>query len=116
MVGRYDEGGLCVVGEGTSKILKETVRKTSEKDGITAKNTFPLFFSRSDHIVFYRKKIPFLCFNTGTDKKNYHSHRDDLDNVDFKGMETVAAFVKQVVEELGNVSKKSDFKKRDSKK
>jgi len=115
MVGRYDEGGLCVVGEGTSKILKETVQKISEQEKIATKKSSFLFFFGSDHFVFYQQKIPFLCFNTGGDKKNYHSPKDDVDSIDFKGMEIVAAFGKQVIEELGNSSKKSDFKKLDKK-
>ena len=102
MVGRYDEGGLRIAGKGTSKLLKETVRNVSEKKEIIPKKKFPLFFFRSDHIVFYRQKIPFLCFNTGIDKKNYHSHKDDVDSIDFKGMETIAGFAQQVIAELGN--------------
>ncbi|MCL2289473.1 MAG: M28 family peptidase [Bacteroidetes bacterium] len=116
MVGRYDEGGLCVIGESTSKILKETVQKISEKEQIRTKKSSFIFFFGSDHFVFYQQKIPFLCFNTGGDKKNYHTPKDDVDSIDFEGMKIVATFGKQVIEELGNSSKKSDFKKMDSKK
>jgi S1-C subfamily serine protease len=67
----------------------------------------------SDHYLFYSKNIPFLCLNTGDDKNNYHRPQDRADSVDFKGMEKIAKFAKQVIIELGNDSKDPNFKKID---
>ena len=116
MVGRYDQGGLSLMGEQSSKILGKTVRKIAGREEINMIPSSHQFFSGSDHFVFYKKNIPFLCFNTGDDKRNYHRPRDMADSIDFKGMETIAGFAKQVVAELGNDSKEPKFKKIDSKK
>jgi len=116
MVGRYDQGGLSLMGEQSSKILEKTVRKISGTEEISMIPSSRQFFSGSDHFVFYKKNIPFLCFNTGDDKGNYHRPRDMADSIDFKGMEMIAGFAKQVIMELGNDSKEPKFKKIDAKK
>jgi hypothetical protein len=116
MVGRYDQGGLCLIGTETSKILKKTVTEISTKNRITVNASAPIFLVGSDHYVFYKKNIPILCFNTGEDKRNYHRPRDLADSIDYKGLEIVADFAKQVVEKLGNNPNKPNFKKIDQKK
>ncbi|MCL1968041.1 MAG: M28 family peptidase [Bacteroidetes bacterium] len=105
MVGRYDQGGIRILGKNLSKLLNETVKKTSEKEQIKTKQSH-VAFMRSDQHSFYQQKIPFLCFNTGNDLKNYHTPKDDADKIDFKGMVIVAKFAAQIVQELGNEPKK----------
>jgi putative aminopeptidase FrvX len=115
MVGRYDLGGLRILGEGFSKLLKETVKNISEKGEFkTKKSALP--FMASDQYTFYKKKISFLCFNTGNDLKNYHKSSDDADKIDFKGIEMVANFAAQIVQELGNNPKKPVLKRMENKK
>jgi metal-dependent amidase/aminoacylase/carboxypeptidase family protein len=109
MVGRCDKGGIRILGGSFSKLLKETVKKVSEKEQIKTKKS-GLPFMASDQYTFYKKKIPFLCFNTGNDLKNYHKISDDADKIDFKGMEMVANFAAQIVQELGNDPKKPALK------
>jgi hypothetical protein len=116
MVGRYAQGGLCIMGKESSPLLEKTVKKISSKEKIKSNNPSSLFFSGSDHYGFYKKNIPFLCFYTGEDKNNYHRPRDLADSIDYKGMETVANFAKQVIKELGDDSNKPKFKKIDQKK
>ena len=111
MVGRYDQDGLSIMGEQSSKILEKTVRKISGKEKMNMEKPSFQFFNGSDHYVFYLKNIPFLCFNTGDDTKNYHRPKDIADSIDFKGMEMIATFAKQVIAELGNDNKKNHFKK-----
>ena len=113
MVGRYDDGGLCLMGKESSKILETTVKKESKKEKITVNKSASLFFVGSDHYPFYLKNIPVLCFNTGNDLKNYHTPRDKAERIDFAGMETIAGFAKEVVTELGNNPKDPVFKKMD---
>jgi hypothetical protein len=116
MIGRYEQGGLCVMGKETSSILEKTVKQISSKEKIDIKNSSPIFLSGSDHYGFYKKDIPFLCFNTGDDKGSYHRPKDRADSVDYKGMKMVANFAKQVIEELGDNPNKPKFKKIDSNK
>jgi len=116
MVGRYDQGGLCLIGEESSNVLKQTVKKLSKRERVGIKGSASLFLQGSDHYVFYKKNIPFLCFNTGTDRGNYHRPKDHADSIDYKGMKIVADFAKQVIEELGSNSKKPKFKKIGQKK
>jgi hypothetical protein len=111
MVGRYDHGGLSVMGEQTSKILEKTVQKISKQERINMLPSTFQFFTGSDHYVFYQKNIPFLCFNTGDDKGNYHRPQDRADSIDFRGMERIATFAKQVIAELANSDKEPKFKK-----
>jgi hypothetical protein len=116
MVGRYAQGGLCIMGKKSSPQLEKTVNTISSIEKIKINDPSPLFFSGSDHYVFYKKNIPFLCFYTGEDKQNYHRPKDRADSIDYKGMEIVANFAKQVVVELGNNSNKSKFRKTDPEK
>jgi hypothetical protein len=116
MVGRYNAGRLSIIGEQSSKILEKTIRKISGKEKMNMTPPSLQFFSGSDHYVFYQKNIPFLCFNTGDDTKNYHRPRDEADSIDFKGMETIAVFAKKVITELGNDFKEPNFKKIDQSK
>jgi hypothetical protein len=116
MVGRYDLGGISIMGKESSKILDKTVRKISDKEAITIVPSGAIFFEGSDHYQFYKKNIPFLCFNTGNDKNNYHTPRDRTDSIDYKGIKTIADFAKKIIEELGSDSKDPDFRKIDSKK
>jgi hypothetical protein len=114
MIGRYEQGGLCIMGKETSPTLEKTVKQISSKEKIDIKNSSFLFLSGSDHYGFYKKNIPFLCFNTGDDKGSYHRPKDRADSIDYKGMELVAGFAKQVIEILGNDSNKPKFKKIES--
>jgi len=116
MVGRYARGGVSITGKESSKLLEKIVHKISEKEKININPSHALFFGGSDHYVFYLKNIPFLCFNTGEDKKNYHTPRDCSDSIDYKGIETVANMARQIIEELDVNSKEPDFKKIDQKK
>lgn len=116
MIGRYEQGDLCIMGKETSPILEKTIKKISSKEKINIKNSSFLFLSGSDHYGFYKKGIPFLCFNTGDDRGSYHRPKDRADSIDYKGMETIANFTKQVIEELGNNSSKPKFKKIDQNK
>jgi hypothetical protein len=116
MIGRYKQGGLCIMGKETSPILEKVVKKISSKEKIDIKKSSFLFLSGSDHYGFYKKGIPFICLNTGNDKGNYHRPKDMADSIDYKGMEIIAHFTKQVIEELGNNSNKPKFKQIDSNK
>jgi hypothetical protein len=113
MVGNYNEGGLCIMGTETSKLLDLIVKKISNKEHIKTNNSDLLFLNGSDHYLFYSKNIPFLCFNTGMDSENYHRPKDIANHIDFRGMDTVAKFVQTVIEALGNDSKEPVFKKID---
>jgi len=116
MVGRLDQGKLCVTGKESSKLLEKTVRKIAEKEKINISPSQAIFLSGSDHYLFYQKNIPYLCFNTGDDKKNYHTPRDRSDSIDYKGMKTIANFARQIIEELGVNPIEPDFRKIDKKK
>ena len=116
MVGRLDQGKLCVTGKESSKLLEKIVRKIAEKEKIKINPSQAIFLNGSDHYLFYQKNIPYLCFNTGDDKKNYHTPRDRSDSIDYKGMKTIAIFARQIIEELCSNPNEPDFRKIDKKK
>jgi hypothetical protein len=61
----------------------------------------------SSLIHCYKKKYNIICY----DKNNYHTPRDRSDSIDYKVINTVANFAKQIIEELGADPKEPDFRK-----
>jgi C-terminal processing protease CtpA/Prc len=50
----------------------------------------------SDHYTFYQKNIPYLMLFTG-EHADYHKPSDDVDRIDFSGIERIARIVLNVV-------------------
>jgi len=110
MVGRLAYDKFSVKGMETSKMLEEFIKTEARNSGLTIKPSDNKFFSGSDHYAFYLKKIPFLCFNTGSDAANYHKPSDVAENIDFKGIETISEIAFRVIKNLANTNLKPDFK------
>lgn len=111
MVGRYDQEGICIIGETSAKLLSKSVNKVSKKQKLILNESPQIFFSGSDHYPFYQKNIPVICFNTGKDNKNYHRPADRADSIDYKGIEIVADVAKNLIIDLGAQSKMPVFQK-----
>jgi hypothetical protein len=91
MVGRMDSlNKLHVGGFGTSPVFPPT---------LSTNNLFNLSLAidssgvgPSDHTSFYFKNIPVLFFFTGT-HEDYHKPSDDVEKVNFEGLEIITNYV-----------------------
>ncbi|EGV43210.1 M28 family peptidase [Bizionia argentinensis JUB59] len=102
MVGRLNQDStLAVYGTGTSQVFK---------DVLAAKNTnFKLVEEESgvgpsDHTSFYLIDIPVLHFFTGQ-HEDYHKPGDDADKLNYKGMETISAYIYDLITDLDDNGK-----------
>lgn len=95
MVGRLDSNNrLAIYGIGTSPLFPPVLDSC---------NTFG-FQSKfdssgvgpSDHTSFYLEDVPVLHFFTGQ-HKDYHKPTDDVEFINFEGIEKVANYIKKIV-------------------
>jgi aminopeptidase YwaD len=109
MIGRLNENRLTVYGTGTSPKWKPLLNKLNA-DSIFKYNFIDGGFGPSDHSSFYSKNIPVLFFFTGT-HQDYHKPSDDVDKINFLGMEKVLNLVSGVVTDLVTNPEKIEFTK-----
>ena len=103
MVGRMDEEKhLAIYGTGTSPVWKPLVEKIAA-DSIHLKLT-ESGVGPSDHTSFYLKDIPVLHFFTGQ-HEDYHKPSDDVEKINYPGMNSVLHFVEQVIVDLDDDNK-----------
>ncbi|NPV10865.1 MAG: M28 family peptidase [Ignavibacteria bacterium] len=109
MIGRLNENRLTVYGTGTSPKWKPLLNKLNS-DSSFKFNFIDGGFGPSDHSSFYSKNIPVLFFFTGT-HQDYHKPSDDVDKINFAGMEKVLKLVSGVVTDLVSNPEKIEFTK-----
>lgn len=63
----------------------------------------------SDHYSFYKRNVPVLMFHTGL-HSDYHRPSDDVEKLDFAGMERIARMLFGAVEQLANEPKVAGFR------
>jgi len=108
MLGRLRDNQLFVGGVGTSDEGKQIL------ENINKKYNFKLIeslsgYGPSDHASFYMANIPVLYFNTGV-HEDYHTPFDDIDKINFEGMEKAARLIKDVLLDIANSKEKPKFK------
>jgi hypothetical protein len=100
MVGRLDSlNNLHVGGYGTSPIFPKYLEMNNQfnlKLGIDSSGVGP-----SDHTSFYLKNIPVLFFFTGT-HDDYHKPSDDVEKVNFEGVEIITNYVYSIALSLSS--------------
>ena len=111
MVGRLKDSALAVYGTGTSPVFKQTLK--------TQNNNFRLIQKESgvgpsDHTSFYLADIPVLHFFTGQ-HSDYHKPSDDVETLNYDGMELVSNYIFNIVSDLNDDGKLA-FKKTKSEK
>jgi hypothetical protein len=109
MIGRLNENRLTIYGTGTSPKWKPLLNKLN-LDSTFKMNFIDGGFGPSDHSSFYSKNIPVLFFFTGT-HQDYHKPSDDIDKINFTGMEKVLNLVSGVVTDLVTNPEKIEFTK-----
>lgn len=109
MIGRLNENRLAVYGTGTSPKWKSLLNKLNS-DSSFKLNFIEGGFGPSDHSSFYSKNIPVLFFFTGT-HQDYHKPSDDIDKINFPGMEKVLKLISGVLDDLTTNPEKIEFTK-----
>jgi len=99
MIGRNDTNFVNVSGFTTCAEFQSLLENENKKIGLTIKKRKGI--SGSDHVPFYRKKIPILGFNTGT-HADYHKISDTAEKCFFDGMSEICRLVYNVTWRLAN--------------
>ena len=109
MVGRLKSTGMEVNGvrtlPGLRRLLSEHNRQTNMR-----LNFSWLVEDNSDHWPFYEKQIPFIMPFTGF-HDDYHRPSDDVDKVNYEGIQTIARWMYQVTRELANAPELPRFRR-----
>tara|TARA_R110000868_G_scaffold720_4_gene5255 strand:- start:17212 stop:18438 length:1227 start_codon:yes stop_codon:yes gene_type:complete len=102
MVGRLNnEKAMAVYGVGTAPIFKQILFANKGELKITEKESG---VGPSDHTSFYLMDIPVLHFFTGQ-HVDYHRPSDDIDKLNYEGMEVITQFILSIVTELNDDGK-----------
>lgn len=99
MVGWYGKSGYLEM-EGTSTIKdgRKLILADAEKYGLNLKlkNFETSVFTATDTEGFARKGIPTLAVSTGL-KSPYHKPEDDADLIDYQGLDTITAYLADLI-------------------
>ena len=104
MVGRLKKDStLAVYGVGTSPMLKQTLKAHNTSFKLVQKESG---VGPSDHTSFYNADIPVLHFFTGQ-HEDYHKPGDDIEKLNYEGMQTISNYIFEVITDLDNNGKLS---------
>lgn len=109
MVGRLKEDRLQVGGVGTFSGAEKLVEGVNKKFGFTLSLTKD-GYGPSDHASFYTAGVPVLYFTTGVHKQ-YHTPYDDIELINFEGMERISSFIVSVLDSMSVGGFKPDYLK-----
>ncbi|MEZ6006297.1 MAG: M20/M25/M40 family metallo-hydrolase [Planctomycetota bacterium] len=98
MIGRSKEGRVQVGGVGTAKGLHELVEGLNKEHHLNCLWD-PGGVAPSDSTSFFRKNLPVLFFFTLL-HEDYHRPTDDVERIEFPGLERITLFVRDVVHEI----------------
>jgi len=98
MVGRLKDNTLMVQGVGSSDVWKGLVEKRNVAAGFSIKMDDDPYLP-TDVTTFYPKGVPVIAFFTGS-HEDYHRPTDDIETLDYDGMERIAKFACNVVMDL----------------
>lgn len=107
MVGRMKERNLNVYGTKTST-ENETILKSLDADSSLKLTFYPEGYGPSDYASFYNKNIPVFAFMTEL-HLDYHTPFDDIEKINFNGLELVSKYVYSLAVNLSNRPKKLIF-------
>jgi len=98
MIGRLREGKLTLWGLDSGDRWRRIVREASEGTDLKLR-LVGSGLGASDHVSFYRAKIPVLCLNTGM-HADLHSPTDTADKINPAGALAVLRLAEKVIEKL----------------
>jgi len=109
MIGRLDEDqkSISISGTGTAAEF-EALLDVYQQSSRFSFSYSPEGFGPSDHAAFYAADIPVLFITTGA-HKDYHTPFDDIEYLNFKGMEEVAEFAYALTLDLAAADRQLSF-------
>lgn len=107
MVGRLTNNELTVYGTGTAKEFDGMLDTMNSKLAFNIQR-MPEGLGPSDHESFFRKDIPVLHFFTGL-HDDYHRPSDDVDKINFEGMERIARMVTDLTDRIATDANRPSF-------
>lgn len=107
MVGRLRNNSISVSGTGTSAIAQALVDSAARRTALSAQCS-PDGFGPSDHASFCAQDIPVFYLTTGG-HLDYHTPADKPETVNYRGMDSVAAFAKVLISEIAALPQPPQF-------
>ncbi len=111
MVGRVEDSALSISGVKTAEEY-ESLLSHWQKDPLKL-SLGGAGFSGSDQASFYSENIPVLFFNSGL-HEDYHTPDDDIEKINYPGMEMVAELSVKMLDSLTNPAFDLTFQKAKS--
>lgn len=108
MVGRLRNDVLVTYGIRTAPGLRRRVAESNVRSDLT----FNFDWRQrddSDHWPFYRRGLPYLLLHTG-DHLDYHRPSDDVDKINFDGLERLSQFLFQLTRDLADAKQLPGFR------
>ncbi len=107
MVGRLRDNKLTLQGVGSSKVWRRLIEKRNVAAGFNLVLQDDPYLP-TDTTSFYPKKIPVLNFFTGA-HEDYHRPSDTADKLDYRGLERIATFARQIILDLATAPERADY-------
>ena len=101
MVGRLSSGTLTLLGTGTAREFDPLLERLAKEHALKLKKNAAAIavFGGSDHMVFYKAKVPVLHFFTGT-HRDYHRPSDDADKINVRGIRRVVGLAESLIDSV----------------
>ncbi len=109
MVGRLRENKLTVQGVGSSTVWRRLLEKRNVAAGFNLSLQDDPYLP-TDETSFYLKNVPALNFFTGA-HEDYHRPTDTAEKLNYEGLERVAQFSEQIVNDLVQTPTRPDLAK-----
>jgi Tol biopolymer transport system component/Zn-dependent M28 family amino/carboxypeptidase len=98
MVGMLKNNQLSTQGLGSSPGWKKILEKKNIVAGFDLKMQDDPYLP-TDAMAFYKKGVPVIAFFTGL-HEYYHKHNDDVENLNYEGMEKITKFAANVISDV----------------
>lgn len=109
MVGRLKDNSLEVNGVRTMPGLRRLLSEHNRQTNLRLNFSW-LVEDNSDHWPFYEKQIPFIMPFTGF-HDDYHRPSDDVEKVNYHGIQLISSWIYQVTRELANAPELPRFRR-----
>lgn len=108
MVGRLKDSPIEVTGIRTLPGLRRLLSEQNREPNLKL-NFAWIVEDNSDHWPFYERRIPFIMPFTGF-HEDYHRPSDDVDKVNYQGVQSIARWMYGTTRELANASELPRFR------
>ena len=107
MVGRLENNNLILQGVGSSSAWPALIEKQNVPIGFNLTLQADPYLP-TDVTAFYPKKVPVLNFFTGA-HEDYHRPTDDVENLNYEGMERLVALVKGMILDIAAAAERPEY-------